>query len=118
MASINLSSAPAFGFEFASCNAELSYEQTPIQVKDRYKGKNIRKVMGYIPIIGMLLGITRIRQARVLNSQQLPNRFNHIVRGSIEALNLGFLLLIPDLLLTAARAIRVSLPRASAAEQL
>lgn len=133
---INLTSAPAFGFETASCNAQEYYEDMyrnaydskrkqyaelspgqdfPLSDRDvnnicrnsaktASKVANIVKVLGYIPLVGTLIGLSRISRASNASHEALPNKFNHTVRGCIELCSLGFLLLIPDLILTGYRA--------------
>jgi hypothetical protein len=79
-------------------------EQYNNSAKSALKIANILKVVGYIPLIGTLLGIARILRAAKTTKDDLPNKFNHIARGCVELLSLGFLLLIPDLILTGYRA--------------
>ena len=64
---------------------------------------NYIKKAGYFPLIGTLFGLLRLCYAVTTDKKILPNKINHIIRGSIEALSLGFLLIIPDLLLTSYR---------------
>lgn len=75
--------------------------------KGAWKTANIVKALGYIPLIGTLIGIDRISKAMKATKDELPNKYNHIVRGCVELLSLGFLLLIPDLILTGYRAYNV-----------
>ncbi|MBS4169910.1 hypothetical protein [Neochlamydia sp. AcF95] len=72
--------------------------------KDAWKIANIIKALGYIPLIGTLIGLSRISMAAKTLKEELPTKYNHIGRGCVELLSLGFLLLIPDLVLTAYRA--------------
>jgi hypothetical protein len=133
---INFTSAPAFGFETATCNAVGHYIKKRSQrqletmkgqlgivdltvkpklqkaAEDYYsewaitawKASNVVKVLGYIPLIGTFLGLSRILEAALSTKEDLPNRYNHIARGCVELLSLGFLLVIPDLILTGCRA--------------
>ncbi len=145
---VNLNSAPAFGFETSSCNAEGYYknlfetaqkkaaeiqkaniaqldfpdmpnvadvyndpefkkimdEQNTKAAKTAWKTANLMKRLGWIPLLGTLIGINRISRTVKATKQELPNKVNHIVRGIFELFSLGFLLLIPDLILTRFRA--------------
>lgn len=145
---VNLNSAPAFGFETSSCNAEGYYknlfetqqkkaakiqkvriaqlnlpdmpnttdvyndpefqklmdERNTKAAKSAWKIANLMKILGCIPLIGTLIGINRISRVVKATKQELPNKVNHIVRGTFELFSLGFLLLIPDLILTGFRA--------------
>lgn len=96
---IQLSSIPAFGFETTFCNANMYRSRHGGTSLDTY---NISKKGGYIPILGTLVGL--IRLIDVLDKKSLmskvPNKFSHVIRGSIEFLSLGFLLIIPDFILT------------------
>ena len=121
---VNFTSIPAFGFETASCNAEEFYNETNIKgfeyigkpehmemvyknlsnaAKKAWKTSNVVKALGYIPLIGTLIGIDRISKAAKCNKDVLPNKFNHIARGCVELFSLGFLLLLPDIILTGYR---------------
>ena len=79
-------------------------EQYNNAAKGAWKTANIVKALGYIPLIGTLIGLSRISRAAKATQEELPNKFNHIARGCIELFSLGFLLLIPDLILTGYRA--------------
>lgn len=70
----------------------------------QWKCDNFERILGYIPLFGMLIGLIRISQIYKQTEKQLPNRCNHLLRGSIELCSLGFLLLIPDLIVTCNRA--------------
>lgn len=72
--------------------------------KGAWKTANIVKALGYIPLIGTLIGLSRISRAAKATKDELPNKFNHITRGCVELFSLGFLLSIPDLILTGYRA--------------
>lgn len=71
--------------------------------RNAWKVANLVKVLGYIPLLGTLIGINRLARAVQADKNDLPNRCNHIVRGCVELLSLGALLLIPDLILTCYR---------------
>lgn len=102
---ITLSQPPAFGFELFQCHNESDYRKC-----------NVGKCYGYIPLLGMLFGLARIfdvSRSKLLITFQgltLAGRVRHIIRGTIEFLNLGILLLIPDLILTAYRACQKPTP--------
>jgi hypothetical protein len=94
-----LNSIPAFGWENKFCNADDYRYTCDASPK---KNHNMIKKVGYVPIVGCVVGIVRIF---IIATNQdwmgpLPNKFNHIVRGTIEFLSLGFLLIIPDLIIT------------------
>jgi hypothetical protein len=67
----------------------------------KYAAKhNIRKIIGYIPIIGTIIGMVSLillsKETGDLNSY----RKGWAIRVIIETTSLGFLLLIPDLIVT------------------
>jgi hypothetical protein len=74
-------------------------------VSSMRKASNLQKVLGYLPLIGTIVGISRLRSVHQDKQRGTQNliKAHHLVRGSIELLSLGFLLLIPDLILTACR---------------
>lgn len=88
---IILSHPPAFGFETARCRYNFEYQN-----------RNKFTCLAYIPLVSMLVGVIRISGAYE-NAKTLGSKVQHIIRGTIEFLNLGVLLLIPDLILTAYR---------------
>lgn len=60
--------------------------------------------LGYIPLIGMVVGGARIWGRAIEDSDaSLGERTYHFIRGSIEFLGGGLLLLIPDLIVTIGR---------------
>lgn len=61
---------------------------------------NSMNLKGYIPVYGCKVGFDRIRKVVRLDSKDFPNKWAHFVRGCIELLGLGFLLAIPDLVIT------------------
>lgn len=63
-----------------------------------WRASNTKKFKGYIPIFGSYIGLCHIVDA--IRTKHLPHKFSHIVRGSVEALSLGFLLILPDYILT------------------
>jgi hypothetical protein len=103
-----LSSTPGFGFETAHVNAHAFYRvgSPKLGVADESTCErisntaNLMKKLGYVPLLSIYIGIDRIRLA-VKND--LSYKINHIVRGIIEVLCLGLLLLPVDLIITAYR---------------
>lgn len=67
------------------------------------KRMNRAKVVGMIPVVGSIMGLARIIFSCMISRRHLPNRSYHLIRGTIELLSLGFLLLIPDLIVTFSR---------------
>lgn len=65
--------------------------------------RTITKLLGYVPVLGCFVGYNRICAINDLPPHIAPNRVNHIVRGAFELLSLGFLLIIPDLLVSFGR---------------
>jgi hypothetical protein len=55
---------------------------------------NIYRVMGYLPIAGIITGVTEINFGK--NHENPSTRVYAIVRGIFEMLGLGILFLIPD----------------------
>ena len=127
----NLSSIPAFGFESSQMNANQAYieyetfiyeknlknsgnfqlvncDQMVVDYRAKientvyWKKSNITKGLAYLPIVGLIIGIQRLILAH--QNPLLTNKIKHIVRGTLESIGLGLLLLIPDLIATAARA--------------
>ncbi len=100
-------SPPAFGFEMPNDN----YTNNNVD-KSSWKTTNISnnfsKFLGYNPFFGFAIGQMRIEAAK---KHPLPNKFNHIVRGCIESFGLGFLLLIPDIILTGYREYQIRYSR-------
>ena len=86
-----------------------------LDAKKRKKYTNITKILSYIPVVGSLIGIMRLHGARTNAPLLKADRVKHIIRGSIEALSLGFLLIIPDLIVTLRH--RKDQPEASLEEQ-
>jgi hypothetical protein len=71
------------------------------EVKKEIILRNAVKILYYLPIIGMGLGILSICTAsNLLQRGEYKSSIHHIIRGSIAFTNLGFLLIIPDLIET------------------
>lgn len=61
---------------------------------------------GYIPLVGIPLGIVRLMDPKAwstINDWDLLHTMGHVTRGIIETVSLGFLLIIPDLIMTFGR---------------
>lgn len=78
----------------------MSRDNMQSMAQKAWKTANIVKALGYIPLVGMLIGVNRIVKAARMESELLPNKYEHIARGCIEALSLGALFIIPDIALT------------------
>jgi hypothetical protein len=120
---MSLTAIPAFGFETSRVHSKQGYiavmsrtrdsvghinhnyttsDQATVsdeQIIKAYTRTNRGKMIAYMPVIGTFIGIIRIVEA-FTNKEALPNKFSHMLRGSIEFFSLGFLLIIPDLILT------------------
>jgi len=68
-----------------------------------WQTSNWKKIGGYIPLVGTILGAMRIYEAATASKDELSNKVNHILRGCVELLSLGLLFFIPDLIVTLAR---------------
>ena len=66
------------------------------------KGNNVGNILGYIPVIGILIGAVRIDTARRENLS-MATKVTMIVRGILEIMGLGLLFLIPDLIVSIGR---------------
>lgn len=88
---------PTEGIEDIYNKPYFQYEETKL-IKSAQRTANLVKVVAYFPLIGNVFGLARLISA--VQTENLPNRWHHIVRASIEFLGLGFLLLIPDLYIT------------------
>lgn len=119
---VNLSRIPIFGFETINCNANrarlkhlarspegklqlrsMNSEKKKNLVEQARKISNAIKVLAYMPIAGMIIGISGLHLC--LNAELEPRLKACLVfRRSMEILNLGLLLLIPDLIANAVRA--------------
>ncbi len=79
---------------------KLAQKDAKVEASFFRKFMNKSKVLGYIPIIGTIMGILRLKDAAVDESNLHHDRVKHIVRGTVETLSLGFLLAIPDLIIS------------------
>lgn len=73
------------------------------EIKKAYQRDNYKKIGGYIPLVGSILGIKRIVNTAHC-SHKLTNKKLQYLRGGVEFSGLGFLLIGLDLGVTAARA--------------
>jgi len=89
---ITIKDYPNFGFETANYHA--GYDS-------RWKSRNITKGLAYIPIVGSLIGVLKF--VGFVAAKPVPNKVSYIARSTIEFLSLGFLLIIPDIIITIAR---------------
>jgi len=92
--------SPAFGYLTSNTTPEIS--------SGRMK-RNIHRVLGYLPVIGTIVGIARIIivskifsvDPTFISKRTLSRSKWHVVRGAIESLSCGALLIIPDIVVTA-----------------
>lgn len=120
---MRLDSIPIFGYETSRYNANahrleeyqriaerenrrgnpvmMAMNQADRQelIDKRMKKMNTQKFMGYIPIIGCIVGYNRVTQVMNADIDSL-RKVVWILRGSLEFVSLGFLNAIPDLLAT------------------
>jgi hypothetical protein len=75
-----------------------------VRAKQTWKTNNYVKAAGYIPLIGTLIGLYHISLARSCSKAELPNKYNHMVRGCIELTSCGCVLLIADIFVSIYRA--------------
>lgn len=118
---MKLRSIPAFGYEFSSCKFEgdvsneigkILIRGIPVHCEEaepyNYRGNNLLKVLGYFPVFCIYSGITRMEdhsvcQIRIQGEEdfkKIPNSGWHMFRGITEALGLGFLFILVDLVVT------------------
>lgn len=87
---------PAFGYEIKGFNSDD--QEGSIRTKF--------KLLGYLPIIGNIMGIVKLpifiigTLKKRPEVQSLKDKHLHIIRASVEGAGLGFLLLVPDLIMT------------------
>ncbi len=89
---------PAFGFETAKNHYNYGRSVD-------YSKVNRTKMVAYIPVIGTLLGAVRlsIMKDKTNTLSLTKNKRNWRIRCAFEIASLGFLLLVPDLIITAQR---------------
>ena len=98
----------AYAKEKAAYDKKMNPDQDVNKLKADYisfacHDDKMAKIRGYIPIIGMFFGLSRIINANKSTHEYFYNRTNQVIRGVIELLGLGLLLLIPDLIVTCSR---------------
>lgn len=109
---------PVIGFETTSCH---DIELTKLWLKEirpkwnenmvnkavdsQWGRRNIVKLLAYFPLSGTFIGAVRIFVVMEAPKEIFPNRVSWIIRGAIEFFSLGFLLFIPDLIMTIGRSI-------------
>lgn len=99
---------PSLGFELMNCretqiSEEIAADKGIITAKDSFlnwKGRNICKLIGYLPLLGTIMALSRTINILSISKERMSNKFNWIARGAIEFLSLGFLLIIPDIIAT------------------
>lgn len=77
--------------------------------KSLYLKHNVTHILGYFPLVGLIIGIMRIVQSRKEMEKDLPSEKQAgyavlQVRGAFEIIGAGVLFLFPDLIITAIRA--------------
>ncbi len=128
---MTINQAPTFGYEtsnhhYIGANVTKSYHQyneyannlrevfpkIPVKnltreevIKKIWRQRNIKKVVGYFPLLGILVGIGRVIRLAKNSNPQTPKTYiaKQTLRGTVEFLSLGFLLIIPDILSTVLR---------------
>lgn len=103
-----ISYIPAFGLETDRWNADGHRKSERADAKwqgtifetGNYVKANCTKYQGWTPIYGSWIGYQRLSEICNTDPKVLTNRGWHIFRGVIELLSLGFLLIIPDLIIT------------------
>ncbi len=97
----------SFGFETSKFHSTFSHKEEIGEVEgcirenvtkepsNAYVQRNIRKVVGYIPVLGIFAGIGTIKES--VNYKDQPYKALHILRAAAQIIGLGSLFLIPDL---------------------
>ncbi len=110
---VKLLCEPAVGFQTAGCNCNNIYSAKASMAgigmdEDHFLGyiRNSRikdialKILGYIPVVGIIVGIYRIIQI----APSIGETRNHRIRGMMEIIPVvGTLLIFPDIAITAYR---------------
>lgn len=114
---VDLNGVPTFGYETAFCNSyqknkeelrknnsQLTDEQIEGLAKATWKIQNVKKGIGYIPVIGSIVGIGRFISLKLPNQKgTIENKTSWTARGVVEALSLGSVFILPDVIATAHR---------------
>ena len=82
---------------------EVDVQKLMDRVDEIIQASNRDKLFGYIPVVGTVIGAKRIISTIKDKSLPIKNKVVHILRGSVEFLSLGFLLIIPDFILSKCR---------------
>ena len=109
----NLDYESAWGFQTAGCNsvdyyyyhdnAPEHHDESLEFVATETKVDAFVKLLGYVPFLGIGVGIYRIR---LFSNSNDPNKLEHIIRGIAEIIpGVGFLLAFPDFFVTVYRLI-------------
>jgi hypothetical protein len=78
--------------------------------RSKYLKHNVTHILGYFPLVGIIIGIMRIAQSRKemekgLSSHDQGGQAILQLRGWAEIVGIGSIFLLPDLIVTAIRAI-------------
>lgn len=110
---INFSKIPAFGYEYITMRAEAAERKLALKESSQptddvlsinlkacrvFHQYNRNKALGYIPVVGTFIGINRLVTIHKDKEENISR--NGILRGIIESLSLGILLMPIDLLVT------------------
>lgn len=98
-----------FGYHNSNTAERSGYLKSgPNQIIKEHWSFNAMNGMGYFPLLGILIGLFRIKVGiDALKTGEYPKAFaiTQMGRGVVEALCLGFLLALPDLIVSIGRAI-------------
>lgn len=112
MNKIKLSASPSYGFEHGDVNAN---EKRAKFAKTRQYGSNIFKIIGYVPVLGTIVGTGRLIDTLVSKviacvkghqpEVQHPKAYlaGRLTRGIIETFSLGIIFLPFDIIVTIVR---------------
>lgn len=95
---------PTFGYEYSNTSASKTRRSLP---KLRQIGSNFCKFIGYIPILGSVVGVGRIADAILKNHPNVSSPKTHLLgrvgRGVVEAFSLGLVFLPIDVVVSLVR---------------
>lgn len=93
---------PAFGWQTKEMNADTYYKnlikddkKKAEGAKNDYKLSNVAKIIGYVPGLGLGVGVGRI--ISVIKHKKDDNKNNHVARAIAEIFGMGPLLFLIDL---------------------
>lgn len=93
----NLKTAPAFGFESRNIRSIITTDHLELSDSEIfYQNRNAAKVGGYFPGVGVGIGSIRIYRAIKRHDEKFYNTKFMILRGVIEILGIGIILLPID----------------------